>query len=107
MIHFLRDKGLKIAGDTGVILKGVDEETGEERDIYRKSEYTTNMEATDTLISHINGDEIRAAQAGKSSEANKEEFLEAVKEADKEDNKKSSKKEEEEPVEMEDETFEL
>ena len=95
----LRDKDLKMAGDTGVILKGVDESTGEERDIYRKSEYTTNMDLTDTLVSHINSDEIRAAQAGTSSEATKEEFLDAVKEADEE-----SKEVE---VEVEDESFEL
>ena len=88
-----------MAGDTGVILKGVDESTGEERDIYRKSEYTTNMDLNDTLVSHINSDEIRAAQAGVSSETTKEEFLDAVKEADEE-----SKEVE---VEVEDESFEL
>tara|TARA_R110001583_G_scaffold749_5_gene6882 strand:- start:817 stop:1404 length:588 start_codon:yes stop_codon:yes gene_type:complete len=97
----LRDKNLKIAGDTGVVLKGVDKTTGEERDIYRKTEFTSDMEATDTLISHINSDDIKAAQAGKSSEATKEEFLDAVKEADEET------KEEAVEVEMEDESFEL
>jgi|TARA_R100000479_G_C6382550_1_gene201725 hypothetical protein len=96
----LRDKNLKIAGDTGVVLKGVDPETGEERPIYRKTEFTSDMNATDTFISHINSDEIRAAQAGTTTKEAKEDFMAAAEEADKEVEK-------EEEVEMEDETFEL
>lgn len=47
------DRDLKIAGDTGVICR-VDDQP-----IYRKSVYTSNLNAFDELITHNNNDEIR------------------------------------------------
>ena len=49
------DKNLKYAGDTGIIccLDG--------EPIYRKTEYTNNINATNTLIDHNNNDVIREA----------------------------------------------
>ena len=49
------DRDLKIAGDTGIVCS-----VGG-KPIYRKTFYTTNMNLTDTLIPHDNGDAIRAA----------------------------------------------
>ena len=55
------EKNLKIAGETGVICKGVDPETGEVRDIYRNTNYDSSGLKPDILIAHVNGDEIREA----------------------------------------------
>lgn len=52
---------LKIAGDTGIAC------SKDGQNIYRTSVYTTDMEATDSLIAHDNGDAIRAKQAESAS----------------------------------------
>jgi hypothetical protein len=51
------EQDMKVAGDSGVPC------TKDGQPIYRTSLYTTDMEATDTLIAHDNGDAIREAQA--------------------------------------------
>jgi len=50
-------QGIKQAGETGVACKVGDQP------IYREAFYTTNMDATDVLLAHTNGEEIKAAQA--------------------------------------------
>tara|TARA_R100000329_G_C7605501_1_gene214799 strand:+ start:228 stop:842 length:615 start_codon:yes stop_codon:yes gene_type:complete len=108
----LRDKDLKMAGDTGIICKGVDPETGELRSIYRTTEYDHTGQLPDTLIPHVNGDEIRAANGNASIEKPLSQS-ELEKLTSKKKDKVAEKVEEkiEEPVEeeviMEDETFEL
>ena len=49
------DRDLKYAGDTGIIC------CQDGQPIYRKTEYTYDVEAQDILIEHTNGDAIRAA----------------------------------------------
>lgn len=51
------DSDLKVAGESGVpcTIGGMP--------IYRKSEFTSNMDAHDTLIAHDNGDAIKEVQA--------------------------------------------
>jgi hypothetical protein len=102
----LRDKDLKIAGDTGIVCKGVDPETGELRDIYRTTEYDSTGTKQDVLIAHVNGDEIRAANSSNVSVN--------ISKSEMENLTKGKKKEEpkiedpvEEVVEMEEESFEL
>ena len=104
---------LKIAGDSGVTCKGVDQETGEVRDIYRTTEYDDTGLLKDQLIPHVNGDEIKAALTGESmSKSDLDDVL--AKGTKKTKSKVTPVKEEEvieEPAEeevvMEDETFEL
>tara|TARA_R100000935_G_scaffold3660_1_gene9219 strand:- start:2105 stop:2677 length:573 start_codon:yes stop_codon:yes gene_type:complete len=55
------DRNLKLAGQTGVICKSVDRETGEERNIYRTTKFKSDPNAQDTFIDHTNADEIRTA----------------------------------------------
>jgi len=50
------DRDLKVAGETGVICR-IDDQP-----IYRQSFYTTNVNASDELITHDNSDEIRDVQ---------------------------------------------
>ena len=98
-----RQEDLKMAGDTGIICKGVDPETGEVRDIYRITEYDQSGQLQDVMIPHINGEEIRNANAVSSMEK-------PLSQSDLKDlSKKKDKVEEkiEEEVEMEEETFEL
>ena len=101
------EKNLKIAGDTGVICKGVDPETGEIRDIYRDTKYDASGLRPDDLIPHINGDEIREAN-GNSVNISKSE-LDGLTSKKKKEKVKEEPIEEiaEEVVEMEEETFEL
>ena len=54
-------KDLKMAGDTGVICRAVDKTTGEEVPIYRKTIYDPSGQLEDTLVPHINSNEIREA----------------------------------------------
>jgi hypothetical protein len=49
------DRDLKYAGDTGIIC------CQDGQPIYRKTEYTYDVEAQDILVEHTNGDAIRAA----------------------------------------------
>jgi len=51
------DRDLKIAGDTGVICR-IDDQP-----IYRQTFFTSNLDATDELITHTNSEEIREVQA--------------------------------------------
>lgn len=51
------DRDLKYAGDTGIIC------CQDGQPIYRKTEYTYDENAQDTLVAHNNGDAIRAANA--------------------------------------------
>jgi|TARA_R100000482_G_C5099349_1_gene134856 hypothetical protein len=104
---------LKVAGDSGVTCKGVDQETGEVRDIYRTTEYDDTGLLKDQLIPHVNGDEIKAALTSESmSKSDLDDVL--AKGTKKTKSKETPVKEEEvieEPAEeevvMEDETFEL
>lgn len=54
------DRDLKMAGQTGIICKAVDTETGEIVPIYRKTFFDPTMNMTDTLVAHVNSDEIRS-----------------------------------------------
>tara|TARA_R100000231_G_scaffold46258_4_gene39752 strand:+ start:2337 stop:2933 length:597 start_codon:yes stop_codon:yes gene_type:complete len=108
------ERDLKIAGDTGVICKGVDPDTGEIRDIYHTMEYDASGTVKDQLIPHVNGQEIRDAQ-GNTTTTDKvvkpvkkkltQEDLQNVIDKKKEEVVEEEQKEEE--VVMEDETFEL
>ena len=111
-----RTEDLKIAGETGIVCKGVDQETGEVREIYRTTRYDATGQMQSTLIAHVNGDEIREANGNTTTSSSKtinqselNELLE--KKSDKKAKKEEKKEEVEEPkeevVEMEDETFEL
>jgi len=51
------DRDLKYAGDTGIIC------CQDGQPIYRKTEYTYDLEAQDILVEHTNGDAIRAANS--------------------------------------------
>ena len=104
---------LKIAGDTGIVCKGVDTNTGEELPIYRKVFYDPSGQSTDNVIRHVNGDEIREANGGaapkKAKTINQNELNELL---EKKSDKKAKKEEvveeaKEEEVVMENETFEL
>ena len=107
-----REQDLKIAGETGIVCKGVDSETGEVRDIYRTTKYDPTGQQQHVMIAHINGDEIREAN-GNSTVKNTVSQSQLDEVLTKKTNKKAKKEEEviEEPVEeevvMEDETFEL
>jgi hypothetical protein len=105
------ERDLKIAGETGIVCKGVDAETGEVRDIYRTTRYDATGQMQSITIAHVNGDEIREANGGaapKKSVSQSELNDLLTKKSD-----KKAKKEEvieepkEEEVVMEDETFEL
>ena len=63
------DRDLKMAGDTGVICKAVDTETGEVVPIYRKTFFDPTMKMVDTLVPHINSDEIKEANGFEVKEA--------------------------------------
>jgi hypothetical protein len=106
------ERDLKIAGETGIVCKGVDQETGEVKDIYRKSFYDPTGLQKSVSIPHINGDEIREANGTETT--SKKKTLSQSQLNDILDKNKKSKKEEvveeikeEEEVVMEDETFEL
>jgi hypothetical protein len=62
------DRDLKMAGETGVICKAVDKETGEIVPIYRKTFFDPTMQMEDTLMPHVNSDEIREANGFEAKE---------------------------------------
>ena len=66
------DRDLKMAGQTGIICKAVDTETGEVVPIYRKTFFDPTMNMTDTLVAHINSDEIREANGFEAKEVKSE-----------------------------------
>ena len=82
------DRDLKMAGETGVICKAVDTETGEIVPIYRKTFFDPTMQMVDTLVPHVNSDEIREANGfeaveTKSTRRNKKEDAPVEEEAEK------------------------
>jgi len=104
-----RQEDLKIAGETGIVCKGVDPETGELRDIYRTTRYDASGQMQSVMIAHVKGDEIREANGNTKKTVSQSELNELLtKKSD-----KKAKKEEvievpiEEEVVMENETFEL
>ena len=107
------ERDLKIAGETGIVCKGVDQETGEVKEIYRKSFYDPTGLQKSISIPHINGDEIREANGDATSSTKKTLSQSELNKLLEKDNKKAKKEEKvEEPVEevveeMENETFEL
>lgn len=106
------DRDLKIAGDTGIVCKGVDTNTGEELPIYRKVFYDPSGQSTDSIVRHVNGDEIREANGGaapkKAKTINQNELNELLeKKSDKKAKKEEIVEEPAEEVVMENETFEL
>ena len=104
-----RQEDLKIAGETGIVCRGVDTETGEVRDIYRTTRYDASGQMQSIMVPHVNGDEIREANGNTKKTVSQSELNELL---TKKSDKKAKKEEKiEEPVEeevvMEDETFEL
>lgn len=59
------EKDLKIAGSTGIVCVGRDEDGGV-KPIYRRNVYSPNASKVDTTIDHINKEEIKAAYAAQS-----------------------------------------
>jgi len=55
------DRDLKMAGKTGVVCRVLNQETGEEQPIYRKTVFTADVNAQDIFIDHTNGAEIKEA----------------------------------------------
>ena len=103
------ERDLKIAGDTGIVCKGL-AEGGEVRDIYRTTKYDATGMLQSVTIPHINGDEIREANGGATpketiSQTELNEVL--TKKSDKKAKKEEVEKPKEEEVVMENETFEL
>jgi hypothetical protein len=104
-------RDLKIAGETGIVCKGVDQETGEVKEIYRKSFYDPTGLQKSNIIPHINGDEIREAN-GTETKSKKKTLSQSELNNILDKNKKPKKEEKveekvEEEVIMEEETFEL
>jgi|TARA_E500000305_G_scaffold57296_1_gene45685 hypothetical protein len=104
-----RAEDLKIAGETGIVCKGVDTDSGEVRDIYRTTRYDATGQLQSVLIAHINSDEIRQANGNSSGTITQNELNEVL---TKKSDKKAKKEEvveevKEEEVVMENETFEL
>ena len=67
------DRDLKVAGLTGIILKGTNTVTGEvDAPIYRKSFYDVTGTMEDVLVPHTNGQEIREANSDKTMNAMKQ-----------------------------------
>ena len=87
------DRDLKMAGDTGIVC------SKDGQPIYRRTNYTADSTAQDSLVAHDNSDEIRIAN-GTPVSSNEEKPM-SKKE------KESLKEVKQEPVEVEDETFEL
>lgn len=55
------ERDYKVAGSSGIVCIGVDQTTGETKPVYRKHLFSFSSKAEDTLVEHINGEEIRAA----------------------------------------------
>ena len=115
------DRDLKIAGETGIVCVGVNQETGEvDAPIYRKTFYSMDNFEQDVLIAHTNGNAIREANGveTKKTTISKEQLAEFTSPAEEE--KPKSKKKSDTPadevtveetvaeeVEVEDSSFEL
>tara|TARA_R110000744_G_scaffold235501_1_gene353185 strand:- start:713 stop:1300 length:588 start_codon:yes stop_codon:yes gene_type:complete len=104
------DRDLKMAGDTGIICKAVDMETGEIVPIYRKTFFTSDMTMTDILVSHVNSDEIREANGFEAKEENEVSKTKSTRRTKKEETSIDETVEETVPVEIDesdDNSFEL
>ena len=99
------DRDLKMAGDTGIICKRTNYNTGEEESIYRKTFYDQTGQQQDTFVPHTNSNEIREANGHAPAEKQiSQSDLEKLTSKKKD---KAEKVEEPAEVEMENETFEL
>ena len=65
----IQNRDMKRAGANGPILKAADPETGEILPIYRKVFYSSDGSGEDTLIQHVNGDEIVKNSSNKIKES--------------------------------------
>ena len=92
------DRDLKMAGSTGIVCCAHGEP------IYRKTFYSMDVNASDTLVAHTNSDAIREANGDGSSTSIDKIVEKKVKSEKKE---KIEEPQQEEEVVMEDETFEL
>ena len=103
------ERDLKIAGDTGIVCKKINYETGEEESIYRRTFYDMTGNVQDTLVPHSNGQEIRDSQGNVKKTDNN--VKPVKKKLSEEDLKEVMNQKKEEVVEveevMENETFEL
>tara|TARA_R100001129_G_scaffold24626_1_gene15897 strand:- start:1144 stop:1695 length:552 start_codon:yes stop_codon:yes gene_type:complete len=92
------DRDLKMAGNTGIVCcyGGAP--------IYRKTFFTVNANAEDTLVAHDNTEDIKIAL---NAETASEQTAKEVKNESKSKKKEIVKEQVEEAIEMEDETFEL
>ena len=102
------DRDLKMAGQTGIICKAVDTETGEIVPIYRKTFFDPTMNMTDTLVAHVNSDEIREANGFEAKEVKSE--TKSTRRNKKEETTVEENVEEPQEVELEeanDDSFEL
>ena len=103
------ERDLKIAGDTGIVCKKINYETGEEESIYRRTFYDMTGNVQDTLVPHSNGQEIRDSQGNvKKTDTNVKPVKKKLSEEDLKEvmNQKKEDLVEVEEV-MENETFEL
>tara|TARA_R100000808_G_C2130353_1_gene139684 strand:+ start:527 stop:1105 length:579 start_codon:yes stop_codon:yes gene_type:complete len=104
------DRDLKMAGETGVICKAVDTETGEVVPIYRKTFFDPTMKMTDTLVPHINSDEIKEANGFEAKEVKEVSEPKSTRRNKKDDTPVEETVEEPQEVEVEesnDDSFEL
>tara|TARA_R110002020_G_scaffold30531_4_gene96184 strand:- start:1215 stop:1793 length:579 start_codon:yes stop_codon:yes gene_type:complete len=107
-----RAEDLKIAGETGIVCKGVDTETGEVKEIYRTTRYDSSGQSQSIMVAHVNGDEIREANGNTPKKTVSQSDLNEIltkksdKQAKKDDDIVEESPEKEEVV-MENETFEL
>jgi hypothetical protein len=104
------DRDLKMAGETGIICKAVDTETGEVMPIYRKTFFDPTMKMTDTLVPHINSDEIREANGFEAKEVKEVSETKSTRRNKKDDAPVEETVEEPQEVELEeanDDSFEL
>ena len=102
------DRDLKMAGQTGIICKAVDTETGEIVPIYRKTFFDPTMNMTDILVAHVNSDEIREANGFEAKEVKSE--TKSTRRNKKEETPVEENVEEPQEVELEeanDDSFEL
>lgn len=65
----IQDRDMKRAGADGPILKAADPDTGEILPIYRKVFYSADGSGEDTLLQHVNGDEIVRTSSNKIKES--------------------------------------
>ena len=96
-----RAEDLKIAGETGIVCKGVDTETGEVKEIYRTTRYDSSGQSQSIMVAHVNGDEIREANGNTPKKTVSQSDLNEIL------TKKSDKQAKKDDVVMENETFEL